>query len=372
VVALIVSELKQMRVSWLRWAAACLLVISADAFAENCERLLVLDFALPGLDTATDLAYLAAITPENFSLHKVNATPKMKHLGVPLPIASDLLLHAQDYDEFSARRAQKYAEFGFNYSLVDLATYFRRLLPTDRLKAYNACTGASGFVAQVVRADRDFVQVLASWRASSDGPTQVRVDNVTVTGAALLGTAPKTLGAQPVTLVFSRNLDADLRVSATAATQPISLWVPRLVGASTFPEPADAACADASKVVRALFRQTLGREPKSAELAAQVALLKNGSNSVRQLAERDVLSEEYQKKFAKGNELEGALKNLYVHVLARESDSKGLANNKAQFRNAPFANIVMTFFRTAEYQSRFGQWTVPSAPPSVRYCAAPK
>ena len=86
---MIIAGLKSMRGFLLRLIMAGVFGIGANACAADCEKLLVPDFALPGLDTTTDLAYLAAITPENFSRHKINATPKMKHLGVLLPIASD-------------------------------------------------------------------------------------------------------------------------------------------------------------------------------------------------------------------------------------------------------------------------------------------
>ena len=361
-----------MRAFLLRLFVAGPFIVSANAIAADCEKLLVPDFALPRLDTTTDLAYLAAITPENFTLHKTNAVPKLAHPGVLLPIASDSLQHAKDYSEFDEARAQKYAELRFDYPLADLAAYYRRLLPTERLNTYNACAGAIGFVAQVVNADQDFVEVLASWRATAAGPAQVPIANITVTGATLIGGAPSTLQTPPVPLIFLRNLGADLRLSGTVAALPVAVWVPRFLEGATLPEPVEAPCADAGKVVRALFRQTLGREPKPSELTAQKALLTNGGNSVRQLAERAVLSEEYQKKFAKDKELEETLQGLYTHVLARAGDAKGLANNKAQFRGAPFAHIVMRFFRTAEYQRSFGEWSVPGAPPLARYCPAPK
>jgi len=188
----------------------------------------------------------------------------------------------------------------------------------------------------------------------------------------LIGTVPAALQAQPVRLVFSRNLDSDLRFSASVAAQPVAVWVPRFVGAPVFAEPADAACADAGKVVRALYRQLLGRDAKPAELATQTALLKERTNSVRQLAERVVLSDEYQKKFADGGELDATLQTLYAHVLAREGDAKGLAANKAHLRNAGFAAIAISYFENAEYQRRFGAWTVPGAPPTARYCAPSK
>jgi hypothetical protein len=243
-------------------------------------------------------------------------------------------------------------------------------LPTARFDRYAACTGATGAVVQVVRADRDFVHVLASWRAPARGPAQVPIGKLNISGATLLGSAPATLQAQPVSMMLSRNLDADLRLSASAGTGSFSLWVPRFI-ASPRAEPVEAGCADAGKVVRALFRQILRREPKPAELTAQTALLKNDDNSVRQLGERIVLSDEYQKKFASGKELEDVLEALYKSVLARAGDSKGLASNKTRFRDAAFSTVAITFFENAEYERRFGEWTVPGAPSSVRYCRTP-
>jgi hypothetical protein len=295
----------------------------------------------------------------------------MSRVGVLLPIARDLLQHAKTYEEFTRRRAQKYTEFAFDYAPADLAAYYRHLLPTDRLNTYAACTGASGAVVQVVKTDRDFVHVLASWRATAGGPAQVSLGKLDVSGATLLGPAPATLQAQPVGMLLARNLDADLRLSTSAGTESLSLWVPRFI-ASPRVEPAEGNCADAGKVVRALFRQTLRRDPKSTELSADIALLKNGSNSVRQLGERVVLSDEYQKRFASGKELDNVLQGLYTRVLGRESDAKGLSSNKARFRDAAFPTIAITFFENAEYERRFGEWTVPGTPSSVRYCPAPK
>lgn len=363
-------ELKTLRGFLLLLSGAVLFGIGANAVAQDCEKLLVPDFALPGTDATTDLAYLAAITPENFSAHRANAFPMLSRSGVLLPIARDLLQHAKNYEEFSSRRAQKYTELAFDYPMADLAAYYRRLLPTERLNRYETCTGASGALVQVVKADRDFVQVLLSWHAPAGGPAQVALGKLDISGATLLGAAPATLQAQPVSVMLARNLDADLRLSAGAGTEPVSLWVPRFI-ASPGAEPAEANCAAAGKVVRLLFRQTLRREPKSAELAAQTALLNNGDNSVRQLGERIVLSDEFQKKFASGKQLEDVLEALYERVLARDSDTKGLASNKARFRDAAFATVAITFFENAEYERRFGEWTVPGAPPSVRYCPAP-
>jgi len=362
------SESNTMRGFLLRLSGAFLFGIGANAFAEDCEKLLVPDFALPGMDTSTDLAYLAAITPESFSAHRANAFPMLSRSGVLLPIARDLLQHAKNYEEFSSRRAQKYTELAFNYPQADLAAYYRHVLPTERLNRYEACTGATGPVLQVVRADRDFVQVLASWRAPASGPAQVSVGKLNISGATLLGSAPATLQAQPADMMLSRDLDADLRLSASDGS--FSLWVPRFI-ATPRAEPAEASCADAGKVVRALFRQILRRDPKPAELTVQTALLKNGDNSVRQLGERIVLSDEYQKKFASGKELEDVLEGLYKRVLARAGDSKGLASNKSRFRDAAFSTVAITFFENAEYERRFGEWTVPGAPSSVRYCRTP-
>src|SRR5437016_3468954 len=92
----------------------CLACLGAKAIAADCEPLLVPD-ALPWRDTTIDLAYLATIDAENFSRHRTNAIPKLSHAGIPLPIASDLLLHAADFGDFATLRAQRYAEHHFDY-----------------------------------------------------------------------------------------------------------------------------------------------------------------------------------------------------------------------------------------------------------------
>jgi len=354
-------------------AAMGLLGLSAAANASDCERLLVPDFSLPTLDTTTDLAYLATITPENYAAHRSNALPKLAHAGVRLPIASQLLLHARDYEDFSAQRAQQYAQHHFDYANADLAAYFHSLLPAQRFDSYAGCVGASGFTVRIVKVDRDFVEMLASWRPREGGPAQVPVSRFAATGAVLLGVAPTTLGAQPATLLFSRELDADLRVTAQVAGAPAAAWAPRFIAQANSDEtPASATCADAAKIVRAIFRQTLQREPKAGELATQTALLKTNRNSVRQLVERLVMGDEYQRKFVRGKDIEALLEGLYQHVLARDSDEKGLTSNKARFRNAAYPAIAVTFFENAEYVRRFGEWAVPATTVSARYCAAPK
>ena len=353
-------------------AALGLLSLSAAANASDCERLLVPDVTLPSLDTTTDLAYLATITPGNYAAHRSNALPKLAHSGIRLPIASQLLLHARDFEDFSAQRAQQYAQHHFDYANADLATYVHSLMPAQRLDSYAACAGASGFTTRIVKVDRDFVEILASWRASEGGPAQVPVSRFATTGAMLLGNPPVMLQAQPATLLFGRELDADLHVTAQVAGAAAAAMVPRFIPAAGRDEAADRGCADGAKIVRAIFRQMLQREPKATELATQTALLSSGRNSVRQLVERVVLGDEYRKKFVRGKDIEALLEGLYQHVLARDSDEKGLASNKARFQNAAYPAIAITFFENAEYVRRFGEWSVPAAAPAAHYCATPR
>jgi len=345
---------------------------SACALGKDCEAPLVADFALPGRDPTTDLAYLSVVTADNYALHRGNAFPKLARLEVQLPIARDLLQHAKTYEEFASQRAQKYAEYGFNYAPDELQLYFRRLLPAQRLELYTkACNTASTFQARVTKADRDFVEMALTWRGSKEAPGQVPLAKFAVTGGVLLGAPPTALEVQPATLLFARNLDADLRVSVTVNTQAQTILVPRYISIPAAAIEA-AQCTSAEKAVRAIFRLTLEREPKSAELATQAALLNNHSNSVRQLVQHAVLSAEYEKKFAKDKSVEKQLSGFYRHVFARDADENGLQGNADRFRDAAFATIAMTFLESREYQSRFGEWAVPGTPPTIRYCAAGK
>ena len=355
--------------SWL-----ALIVLSASANAGDCDKLLIPDFNLPGLDTTTDLAYLAAVTPENFAAHKNNAFPRLRHVGILLPIASHLLRYSKTYDEFSGGRAQKYTELGFDYPQADLAAYYQRLLPKPRFDAYASCTGASGFTAQVVRADRDFVHVMASWRQAQGGPAQVSIKGIAATGGTLATVAPKTLQAEPAELVFIRNRNADLRWSADAGGHPVGVWVPRFVAPdrSSFRGAPASCAAGPDDVVSALYRQLLERAPKAAERSKESALLKTGTNTVGQLAARIVLGGEYEKKFARGKALDDVLSGLYGHVLARVPDEKGFKSNQAQFRDAAFSTIALAFFENSEYENRFGEWNVPGDPSPLRYCADEK
>lgn len=352
--------------------ALLLCAFSAGAPGKDCEAPLVADFALPGRDPTTDLTYMSVINADNYALHRANAFPRMARIEVQLPIARDLLQHSKTYDEFASKRAQKYAEYAFDYAPADLMQYFRRLLPAQRLDAYNGCVGVSGFQARVTKANRDFVEVALSWRAPKGAPPpQVPLAKFAVTGGTLLGSPPAALQAQPATLFFARNLDVDLRLSATLGGEAQTVLVPRYIPTPA-KDAANATCASTEKVVRALFRQTLERDPKPAELTAQMAMLDKHSNSVRQLVQRAVLSAEYEKKFAKGQPLEKQLGGFYRHVLARDADENGLKGNAGRFRNAAFAPIALTFLESYEYSKRFGEWTVPGNPAALRYCASAK
>lgn len=346
------------------------LFVALSACAANCDDLLVPDMPLAQLDTSTDLAYLATITPETYARHRANAYPKLKHLEVQLPIARDLLRSAEDFDSFRSKRDQVYADHAFHYELGELRDYFAHQLPTTRADAYDACRGASGLTSRIVRADRDIVEIVVSWRAAAGAPPTVSLRDAAVTGAVLVGAQPANLGISGATLLFLRDLDADLRWTAKTHDQSVSVWIPRFISAGPSAKPQTAGCADASKVARALTQHFLERDAKPAEVSAQAALLAGHRNSVRQLAERVVLGEEYRKRFVAGKDLEAILDDLYRRVLARKGDSNGLASNKARFRKADFATAALTFFRNAEYDHNFGDWAVPGA--QIAYCPAQK
>jgi hypothetical protein len=339
----------------------CLASFCANAIAADCEPLLVPDFALPWRDTTLDLAYLATINADNFPKHRSNAIPKLSHAGIPLPIAGDLLLHAATFDDFATLRAQHYTERHFDYPLPDLAGYFQRVLPTERFDAFLSCVGASGLAAHITKADHDLVAIELSWHAPKDEPAQVVLGKLAVSGGTLLGTAPTLL---PATLLLVRNLDVDLRVAVAVNGKQETVFVPRYVSADQQFDAERGACTSAPKVVRALYRQLLEREPTVNALATN---LSNGTNSVRQLAERLVLGGEYERRFAKGKSTHEVLLGLYRRVLARDADEAGLATNEKRLGKASFTTIAMTFFENAEYARRFGDWSVPGTA-AVAYC----
>lgn len=347
--------------------AGILLTLScfcARATAANCDALLVPDFALPSLDTTTDLAYLSVINADNFTQHRSNAIPKLSHAGIPLPIASDLLLHATRFDDFAAARAQRYAEYHFTYPAEELAGYFERQLPKQRYDLRLACVGASGFVAHVAKADRDLVRIELDWRAPKGDSARAQLGKLTVSGGTLLGAKPTGL---PATVVLVRNLDADLRVSMTADGKQETVFVPRYIHASSRFRAQTGSCADAQKIVRALYRQLLERDPAVDEVATLSAALTTGGNNVRQLAERLVLGGEYERRFAKGKSTHELLLGLYRHVLVRDADEAGLTVNEKRLDKASFTTIAATFFENAEYAQRFGDWAVPGTA-AVAYC----
>jgi hypothetical protein len=333
---------------------------------------------LASADTATDLAYLALVSPANFERHKANSYPKpggggafsTPHMsaGTALPIATDLLHTSATYADFQSKREHAYAEHQFHYTQADLAGFFARLLPQRNFATYNHCTGNTGVHARFTRADHDFVELVLDGGAPTATHADTRITQLSVSGAELHGPAPASLDGNAVTLLFIRNLNKDFRFSADIGGAPLPVFAPRYLASGPDKAAANAQCASAGKVAQAIYRQILDRKAEPAELAHLVSRLENGSNDVRQLAERAVLGSEYAKKFMQGKSEEDVLRGLYRHVLARDSDAGGLNSNVRKLRGVDPAHMAIDYFRSYEYTSRFGEWAVPGTAPLIRYC----
>jgi hypothetical protein len=354
-----------------------ILACSGPIRAQECENLLVPDFEFYPRDIATDLSYLAVISPANFANHRKNADrtgnqqyfQANTHLGLDLPIASALLLASATYDEFNAKREQKYQEYHFKYPAIELSNYYTQVLPEPRASAYDQCTRVPGFHAQITKTDRDFVEVQVSWRAAGPASDAVIAKTVVEGGAADSAMPTKLKPAQKTRLLFTRNLDKEFRFTAAVNGAAVSLFTPRYMNAEPAVAASTARCANAAKVVHAVYRQILETDIEPAQLPHVTSLLDNNVNSVRQLVERLLIGADYTRKFVKEKSDLDTLRALYRHVLARESDAAGLTYNSTQLRTLGFQETALAFAQGNEYQQRFGEWGVPGTTPPIKYCS---
>lgn len=364
-----------------RFASFCLILCaSVAAHGASCVGLLIPDLAYPHNNETFDLAYLAVINAENFGAHKKNselARGPTEHpetfspdnpVGLSLPIAKALLTSSENFEEFSAKRAQAYAQHQFNYPPADLATAFRRSLPSRRVELYEKCTNATGFNARIARADREIVELSISWRAPADATASTSVSKVVVTGGTLASVVPTTLKA-PTTLLFIRDLDKDFRFSATIGGAPATVFVPRHIAAKAVAAATGGQCAGAAAAVRGVYKQMLDRDATPAEVASLSAAIAGGRHDILQLVEFVVASAEYDKKFVAGKSPEDTLRQLYRRVLGREGDDAGILYNTRLLHSNGFLRVATGFVQSREYRQRFGDWSVPGAPPKIKYCA---
>jgi Phycobilisome Linker polypeptide len=357
-----------------------LIAVFGSANAADCAKQLIPDLLYPHHDEASDLAYLATISPANFDAHKKNALldqdpathPERYHaddpVGLSLPISKAILESSADFEEFNRKREAAYREHHFTYTKEELSDYFERSIQVRRTDAYAKCTKASGFFANVLRSERDFVEVTLGWRPSGD-VTETALSKFVVAGATLRGSAPTKLTAkEPKTLLFIRHLNKDFRLSAMVAGAPVNVFVPKYLGSKSDTATLAGQCAAAPKVVDAIYRQILVRSPTPAEIAQQSALLTSGVHNVRQLVELLMIGAEYPKNFVEGKSTEVALTALYIRTLGRDPDKSGFTYNKRMFDSGGYQKIALAFVEGREYLQRFGDWTVPDANPKIRFC----
>lgn len=130
-----------------------------------------------------------------------------------------------------------------------------------------------------------------------------------------------------------------------------------------------AGCSDASTVVNALYRNILEREGEDAGVRHHALMLNNGTHNVRQLVDAFAKSEEHIKGFAQNKPDTDQIKTLYRHLLGREGEPKGVADNTNALAKVQYRGMVDAFVNSQEYNNQFGDWSVPSSPMKViKYC----
>lgn len=359
-----------------------LLAACVTGYAQDCQDLLVPDFDVAQRDIASDLAYLAVISKENFRSHKQNANGELHpkrgrelfqadmHLGLDLPIAKELLQASVGYDEFDQRRKKKLAEYQFSYSSIELAKYYTQMLPEPRASQYAQCIHAAGLHVRITKSNRDFVELIIGWRPEAGASAEASLAQAVVTGGQLQGSLPTNLAsAGDLTLSYIRDLGKEFRFAPNTGAAEAAVFVPRYMNSEPSVVASTAQCASAAKVVRATYQQVLQKPIPLALLSKQAALLTHNVNSVRQLVERFANGSDYTERFVQGKSREEVLRGYYRHILAREPDAAGLAYNANLIQSLGHAKIAVQFAQGQEYQRRFGQWIVPGEPARLKYCS---
>ena len=368
-----------------RFVAGLFVLACGVVRAQDCTQATMPNLMLLRTDMTTDLAFLATITASNFDAQKKNAEierglaehPEMfeanNPVGLNLPIAKSMLKSSDTYERFARKRGEQFRMHQFQYADADLATYFLRSLPPHQVEQAERCMKHTGFYVAIVRADRDLIELSPGW-ISTGAVTEHDIAKFVVTGGIAIGNIPTKLKSKDrAPWIFARNLDADFRISATIDGAPISVFIPRYIPPSQNAPPTAepksvAACASAAKVVQAVYRQLLSRDATAAEIAQQSPYLTSGKHNVLHLVEIILAAPEYGKKFAEGKSATVALKEMYRRILGREPDQGGLDYNAKTYNASGYQKVALAFAQGREYQQRFGDWTVPSVTPSIRYC----
>ena len=148
------------------------------------------------------------------------------------------------------------------------------------------------------------------------------------------------------------------------------LSVAVLVAFPTFSFAQQPCTRDARRVVDELYRHILER---SADASSQVWADKLMSGAtVREVVNAIVDSPEHMQRFSAGAERagadQGAVVNLYRHLLGRQPDAAGLRAYTDMAASRGLQAVAQSILASDEYTRTFGDWGVPGAA-GVTYCA---
>ena len=151
----------------------------------------------------------------------------------------------------------------------------------------------------------------------------------------------------------------------------ITTTLAALMFCSTVAAAQQPCTTDANRVVAEVYRQMLERR---ADLGAQtwVRQVANGQLNVKELVRRVAKSQEYTQRFGRTNPaeaepFEGAVAQLYRHVLGRQPDARGLRSWIRIAQQRGLTAVVDGMIDSAEYNSNFGEVGVPGSA-GLRYC----
>lgn len=130
-------------------------------------------------------------------------------------------------------------------------------------------------------------------------------------------------------------------------------------------QPADGS---AREVVRAIYQQILKRDPDAAGSTHYVALLENGTATVRSIVADLLQSDEWRIRFIEGRSDRDVYFSLYECALARAPDLSGLNYLTAWGSDAGWPPLIAGFVEGPEYRGRFGDDIVPGA--QLRFTAS--
>ena len=123
-----------------------------------------------------------------------------------------------------------------------------------------------------------------------------------------------------------------------------------------------ASSSDAQAVIYAVYRQVLGNDylMQSERLTELESLLTNGSLSVRDFVRAVAKSDLYKTKFLYPNFQTRVIELNFKHLLGRAPyDEAEVIEHLDRYQNQGFEADIDSYIDTSEYESQFGDSTVP-------------